>query len=278
MNRQIILKVATVLFLLSANRPVSFSQEAFRSSKHCFELSMGANINLTKYQNGNLADDMTKRGNGDYFCFWRYTFFPLKHWGIYAEIQNPYQSYDFLEKNLIRQLEDKYFIIENHSSTDDTGITFNFGIVYRKETKRWVFLPRISFGSIAQSKNPISLLLKGIDNNDLYRINIDSKDHFNHSFRSPSINTGISIQYKVAKYLYLTADVSYAQMIKRPVFIYDKSDPYSGKTIEQKVYTASHLEKDFTISTGICIPIYPRSYKKQKRTNFTPPTQPLPSL
>ena len=277
MNRQTILKAATALLLLSANPSASFSQETFKGSKHCFQFSMGGTINATKYQNGNLADNMTKRPNSDFSYFLRYTFFPLKHWGIYAEIQNPDRVFDLLKEDFIKQLEDTYFIIDNHSSTDNTGITFNLGIVYRKETKRWVFLPRISFGSTAQGKNSIFLSLKEIDSNNLYHLNIDSEDH-KQSLRSPNITAGISVQYKVAKYLYLTADVGYAQMLKQPVFTYSKTCLYSGQTIEQKIYIANHSRKNFTISTGICIPIYPRSYKKQKRTNFTPPTPPLPSL
>lgn len=278
MDRKRLFKAALIWSLLLTNLFTGLAQETTRKDQHYIDILIGRTINISKYQHGNRADNLIKRNNDDMFLSLRYTYYPLKHWGIFADIQSPYIYYGELTWNYWEQLEETHYIKEKKDWAESSGISFNFGIAYRKETKKWSFRPRIGFGSSANINNSFSFLLKEVDSNGIYRITVSSKDSPGECIRIPCISSGISINLKVHQHIYLTADASYSQLIKRPSFIYEKEDLYSGQITELGTYRPSHLGRCLNLSVGVCVPIYFNKRKaKQKVIAAIPLIQSLPN-
>lgn len=216
-----------------------------------------------------MADIMTKRGNGSLSYSLRYICFPLRHWGVYLDMLPACSVQKSSVEAFKEQLKKSYFIQDDRSQASDISTTFNIGIVYRVETGKWVFLPRIGFGNAGLEKQTLNLQVKGIDNNEAYQITAKCNKAFSNSLKIPNLTTGIGIYYKLSKVIYLAADAGYTQMLKRPTFIYEKKDLYSDLIVEQ-VTDKARLGKNFYFNVGLCISMHLRNKNKTESSTTLP--------
>jgi len=233
---------SVVFTLLMVN---SYSQDSLNyRSKWQTHLSVGVNIPITKLLNGNVTDNLIEYDDQSYYLqFLSISYFFHKHWGLEFNYQGcSSNQISTRDDNFIRSMKseygDKYFVSPSTGATFDNYnfISGNFdrgfiGLIYRFESNRLFFYPKLSIGVTSFFTDGGTAYLKEKNSNGVTEVSYTSGKRSNDNF---IIAPALSIGYKLSKRFSLSIDLQSSYFKTDLTFIKTTTDLYTNQSINKE--------------------------------------------
>lgn len=246
--------IFTVLVLLLINGQKLYAQEESTaySSKLMVKVSAGVNMPLTDMNQNKETDYLIEYSNKTKVIpslglIW----FPKKHFGVefnlkFINFSEQNKARDHFKNDVMNQFGENYYVNVYQNSFDPSPV-ISFGLVYRIETERMFFHPKIAIGATSFSASWANATLKEKNSNLEYKLDYSAgdqaKDHFTVI---PSISAG----YKLSKRFWVDASVN--SSFFKSDFLYQRTftNLYTNE-VEVENYQYKKSVVDAYVSLGV---------------------------
>ncbi len=199
-----------------------YSQDSLAyKSRFQFRISGGMNIPLSDLNQNRETDFLINLENKvGVPVSLTFTFFLKKHWGIEADlkINNSTGNEQKFKENITQQYENNFFPSIGTGISNETPKTGTIGIVYRKETEKFYFHPKLAIGIISFETNWGRARLKERNTNIEYELTYSAGKVYQDYFCVlPSFSTG----YKMSKRFWIDLETSI--VFYKTNFTYEKN-------------------------------------------------------
>lgn len=252
------------------------AQENNFTDRHFIDISAGDNLDLKNNHPGDVASVLSARGKNAFMFSFRYSYYIGKQWGAYVDIQASYLGNPLKNsENLSNLFGYRYNVMDRnyYENYKSSTTTFNIGVVYRIEVYRWSIRPRIGLGFGETDASHYNLSLIDKEDQEHYTAQYFSRYAHGGTITRPCITPGVSVAYKISPYIYLLADISYTQLLKKVSSGYQLIHDRTGEIVDQNQYTARSLGRHLNLSLGVSVPLY---FHKRDKKDTNQPAQLLP--
>ena len=208
--------------------------------KWYWQPNYGFNIPLSSFEQGGFTDYlMALSDQSQYWQLIQASYFWSPHWGIEAGVQandsraifDRYQDFQDESQN---EFGDQYFVdpIAGSEFTAFNFLTGNFqhgylGIVYRKETIKWIWLPSFRMGLSSYQADWGQQLLKEIDANKVRTIRYQPDEINQDRFY---VGLAFTAGYRIMKNLHLSLNSQFNYFQTNTLFEISDRDHITDET------------------------------------------------
>lgn len=199
-----------------------YSQDSLAyKSKFQLRISGGVNIPFTDLNQNRETDYLIGlEDKASIPVSLTFTFFFKKHWGIEADLKigSSIGDEQKFRESIIQQYENNFFSSISPGSSNATSTTGIFGIVYRKETEKFYFYPKLAIGITSFNTSWGRATLKERNTNIEYELSYSAEETYQDYFCVlPSFSTG----YKMSKRFWIDFETSI--LFYKTNFTYEKN-------------------------------------------------------
>lgn len=217
-------KYIVILLLLAGILTVRAQQDGKRWNRHYLDISTGVEVNLSKTDK-KIPGTVFQYENNTTISF-RYSYFPFRHWGIYAanRFSIPYSG-----EREFPQFSG-YYTKSIYDYNFDTSFATSFGAVYRWESKNFSIRTHLGAGFRDMMLEDYRYHLKDMGSNNVYAVSYWYRGYAWHP--SFFVEPGVTLNLKVAKHINFSFDISYVYLPKRYNLYFEMTDSYTTDVME----------------------------------------------
>jgi hypothetical protein len=265
------MKKLLVIILMSIFFNCAFGQEKLNTySKWYLKPAVGVNIPITTLLSGEITDNLFEYNDNSYY--WQVisgNFFFSRNWGVEFTYQAGNSNSisgraDRFNSEIQKKFSENYFVSSSSGAQyDDFNIILGniergyFGIVYRIEKPKFIFLPKLLIGVTSFYTDWGSADLKEKGTNTVLKISYSSgkrpNDHFTFA---PAFTFG----YRLSKRVIANIDLLYSYYKTNIEFVEEIHNTFT----EEISYKTIDYKKDIhtlTIGIGLIIELKPAPNK-----------------
>jgi hypothetical protein len=227
------------------------------------ESGFGKDFDLARHADGNLLEALAYRQPSSFSFSTRVTFFWSRHWGAYANMQFFSTGKEGVHGKAYGQRLDALrhdFYVDPPETWGDgeLGYSMDIGVAYRIALGRWLIYPRLGFGvTNAECEIPTGGIdLKEKGGQGMYNVSYQGKGNWRGTIDLPMLSGGISVSYRLLRWLRLTLNGTYVQPLRRLTLTETTTDLYTDQVVDTRTYHSSTLGRHLYADIGLTIPIY----------------------